>query len=62
MNNTHRENETMAGPLISTVPAYGFVMALYLDWLARTPTWERFPLTGVEHTRKRTPGFGLADA
>jgi hypothetical protein len=33
MNNTHRENTTMAGPLIFTVPAYGFVMALYLDWL-----------------------------
>lgn len=35
MNNTHRENGTMAGPLIFTVPAYGFVMALYLDWLGR---------------------------
>jgi hypothetical protein len=45
MNNTHRENGTMAGPLIFTVPAYGFVMALYLDWLGRTPTQERFPLT-----------------
>jgi hypothetical protein len=53
MNNTHRENGTMAGPLIFTVPAYGFVMALYLDWLRRTPTRERFPLTCVEHTRKR---------
>jgi hypothetical protein len=38
MNNTHRENGTTAGPLIFTVPAYGFVMALYLDWLRRTPT------------------------
>jgi hypothetical protein len=28
MNNTHRENGVMAGPLIFTVPAYGFVMAL----------------------------------
>ena len=36
MNNTHRENGTMAGPLIFTVPAYGFVMALYLDWLGRS--------------------------
>jgi hypothetical protein len=33
MNNTHPENGTMADPLIFTVPAYGFVMALYLDWL-----------------------------
>ena len=41
MNNTHRENGTMAGPLIFTVPAYGFVMALYLDCLGRTPTRER---------------------
>ena len=36
MNNTDRENGTMAGPLIFTVPAYGFVMALYLDWLGRS--------------------------
>jgi hypothetical protein len=58
MNNTPRENGTMAGPLIFTVPAYGFVMALYLDWLRRTPTRERLPLTCVEHTRKRRSGFG----
>jgi hypothetical protein len=36
MNNTHRENGTMAGPLIFTVPAYGFVMALYLDSLGQS--------------------------
>jgi hypothetical protein len=35
MNNTHRENGVPVGPLIFTVPAYGFVMALYLDWLGR---------------------------
>jgi hypothetical protein len=62
MNNTDRENGTMAGPLIFTVPAYGFVMAIYLDWLRRTPTRERFPLTRVERTRKRRSGFGVADA
>jgi hypothetical protein len=45
MNNTRRENVTIAAPLIFTVPAYGFVMALYLDRLRRTPTRERFPLT-----------------
>ena len=58
MNNTHRENGKMAGPLIFTVPANGFVMALYLDWLRRTPTRERFPLTCVEHTRELRSGFG----
>jgi hypothetical protein len=58
MNNTHRENGTMAGPLIFTVPAYGFVMALYIDWLGRTPIPERFPLTCVERTGKRRSGFG----
>ena len=41
----------MAGPLIFTVPAYGFVMALYLDCLGRAPTRERFPLTCVERQR-----------
>jgi hypothetical protein len=30
-----------AGPSIFTVPAYGFVMALYLDWLRRTVTEQR---------------------
>jgi hypothetical protein len=58
MNNTPRENGTMADPLIFTVPAYGFVMALYLDGLGRTPTQERFPLTCVERTRKRRSDFG----
>jgi hypothetical protein len=32
----HQENGTLAGPLIFTVPAYGFVMALYVDWLGRS--------------------------
>jgi len=36
MNNIHRENGAPRGPLIFTVPAYGFVMALYLDWLAQS--------------------------
>jgi hypothetical protein len=43
MNNTHRENGTMASPLIFTVPAYGFIMALYLDWLGRTPSPRAVP-------------------
>jgi hypothetical protein len=62
MNNTPRENGTMAGPLIFTVPAYGFVMALYLDSLGRTPTRERFPLTFVENTRKCRSGLPVAGA
>jgi hypothetical protein len=36
MNNQHQENGARTGPLIFTVPAYGFVMALYLDWLGRS--------------------------
>jgi hypothetical protein len=57
MNNTHRENGTMAFPLIFTAPAYGFVMALYLESLGRTQTRERLPRTGVERTGKRRSGF-----
>jgi hypothetical protein len=33
MNYKHQENGARTGPLIFSVPAYGFVMALYLDWL-----------------------------
>jgi hypothetical protein len=36
MNNQHQENGARTGPLIFTVPAYGFVMALYIDWLGRS--------------------------
>jgi hypothetical protein len=36
MNDIHRENGAPRGPLIFTVPAYGFVMALYLDWLGQS--------------------------
>ena len=36
MNYKHQENGALTGPLIFTVPAYGFVMALYLDWLGRS--------------------------
>jgi hypothetical protein len=53
MNDTHRENGTMAGPLIFTVLAYGFVMALYLDCLGRTPTPKRFP-HNMRGTHKET--------
>ncbi len=36
MNNKHQENGPWTGSLIFTVPAYGFVMALYIDWLNGT--------------------------
>ena len=36
MNNKDQENGELTGPLIFTVPAYGFVMALYLDCLGRS--------------------------
>jgi len=36
MNNKHQEDGAARGPLIFTVPAYGFVMGLYLDWLGRS--------------------------
>jgi hypothetical protein len=41
MNTKDEENGALAGPLIFIVPAYGFVMALYLDWLGRTQSVER---------------------
>jgi hypothetical protein len=42
MNNKDQENGERTGPLIFTVPAYGFVMALYLDWLGRSDRAGRF--------------------
>ncbi len=36
MNDEYSKNGTLTGPLIFTVPAYGFVMALYLDWLGQS--------------------------
>jgi len=36
LNDKHQENGASRAPLIFTVPAYGFVMALYLDWLDRS--------------------------
>ena len=62
MNDTHQENEVLAGPLIFTVPAYGFVMALYLDCLRRTPTRERFPLTCDETHKEAQIRVRVADA
>ena len=46
MNDTPQEDQVPAGgPLFFTVPAYGFVMALYLDCLVRRPTLKVFPPT-----------------
>jgi len=42
MNYKNQENGALTGPLIFTVPAYGFVMALYLDWLG-PPKGRLFP-------------------
>ena len=62
MNDTDRENGTMARPLIFTVPAYGFVMALYLDWLGRTPTPGAVS-ANMRGTHKETQtGFRVAGA
>jgi len=36
MNDEYSKNGTLTGPLIFTVPAYGFVMALYLDCLGQS--------------------------
>ena len=36
MNNRDQETQVWRSPLIFTVPAYGFVMALYLDWFGRS--------------------------
>jgi hypothetical protein len=33
MNNKHQENEASRGPLIFTMPASCFLVALNLDWL-----------------------------
>ena len=61
MNSKNEENGALGGPLIFTVPAYGFIMALYLDWLGRsypgTRSAEGFkqevdPIEGVGRTRK----------
>ena len=36
MNDRDQEIKAWRSPLIFTVPAYGFVMALYLDWLGQS--------------------------
>jgi hypothetical protein len=46
-----RENEVPRNPLIFTVPAYGFVMALYLDWLGGK--WIKMPIKAKHRDRER---------
>jgi len=56
MNDRDQETEVWRSPLIFTVPAYGFVMAIYLDWLgqssqavsAKTRRWLSDNSTGNE--------------
>jgi hypothetical protein len=67
MNYKHQENGALPGPLIFTVPAYDFVMALYFDWLGQvatnagaraqgdlTPTFWRSPLWRGAEIQVRT--------
>ena len=62
MNNTRRENGTMAGPLIFTVPAYGFVMALYLDWLGADTNPGAVSAYMRGTLKEAQTGFRMADA
>ena len=58
MNNKRQENGALTGPLIFTVPAYGFVMALYVDWLGRSTREGFFAKTfaqEVEPVESRRP-------
>jgi hypothetical protein len=36
VNNRDQETQAWRSPLIFTVPAYGFAMDLYLDWLCQS--------------------------
>ena len=38
MNDKDQENGALRGPLVFTVPAYGFVMALYIALLPHLPS------------------------
>jgi len=61
MNNTHQENGTMAGPLVFTVPAYGFVMALIsIGWGGTNPGTVSANMRGT-HKETQTR-FRMADA
>ena len=47
MNNEHTKNEALRGPLIFTMPAIRFLVALNVDWLEGTD-WEKNLGRGVE--------------
>jgi hypothetical protein len=36
MNNKHKDNGALTGPLLFTLPASSFVVVLSFDWLDRT--------------------------
>jgi hypothetical protein len=50
MNVKQEEKQAWSGPLIFTVPAYGFVMALYLDWLGGSTN------SGIRGSARKAPG------
>jgi hypothetical protein len=60
MNNKHQENGVLTGPLIFTVPAYGFVMALYIDWLGRSNRVAFSAKTFVEEVEPVEPAIQAA--
>ena len=67
MNNRDQETQAWRSPLIFTVPAYGFAMALYLDWLCQSSQVEyskneakqllQNPSKQVQRRGLRTPNF-----
>jgi hypothetical protein len=55
MNHEYSKNGTLTGPLIFTVPAYGFVMALYLDWLGQSHRTALSAKTFAQAVEQSTP-------
>jgi hypothetical protein len=49
MNVKQGDKQAWPGRLIFTVPAYGFVMALYLDWLCGSTN------SGIRGSARRAP-------
>jgi hypothetical protein len=61
MNNRYHENGALRTPLIFTVPAYGFVTALYLDWLRPTKSDSSSHAASSARTRLRPNREGHKD-
>jgi hypothetical protein len=62
MNDKDQENGALRGPLIFTVPACGFVMALYLDWLGRSNRRAFFAKTFAQEVEPVEPAIQDAGA